>query len=136
MKFKIGFTIESETLFRALAQFLPVDDLHVEEVAPLKPTAAAAVWRPTPSAIAKPVKPKQKRRSAIPFNLSAGINRIIMGIMSDGKPHKAVEFRAPLKANGFSENSVGSRLQALREHGVVEQMGDSTWRLAAAAKSA
>jgi hypothetical protein len=134
MKFKIGFTIESETLFRALAQFLPVDDLHVEEVAP------APAWRPTPSAIAKPPKltvtVKKKRRATRGVDLQAGINRIIMEALADGQVHRAEGMKPLIRAGGYSDNSAGSRLQALRGHGVVEQMGNGGWRLAQKKQSA
>ena len=63
------------------------------------------------------------------MDLTTGINRIIMDALSDGKFHRAVEMKLALKAGGYSENSVGSRLQNLERHGVVEQIGDGTWRL-------
>jgi hypothetical protein len=135
MKFKIGFTIEAETMFRMLAQFLPVDDLHVEEV----PTATksdipkSAIGRLI--AGVKPVKQKRKRPPT-PIKLHEGINGIIIDAMSDGQAHRAVEFKPLLKQRGYSEHSVTSRLEALKNYGVVEQMSDSTWRLTQQMRSA
>jgi hypothetical protein len=37
VKFKIGFTIPSETLFSMVAKFLPIEDLHVEEIMEQQP---------------------------------------------------------------------------------------------------
>ena len=39
MKFKIGFTIDGETLFGMLSKMLPIESLSVEEIVP-KPTLA------------------------------------------------------------------------------------------------
>jgi hypothetical protein len=130
MKFKIGFTIESETLFRALSQFLPLDDLRVEEVVTFPPPVASREWHKPKALAPVKLKPKQKRRPSKPMNLETGINQIIMGVMADGKPHPATELKPLLKSQGFSANSVGSRLQSLREHGVVEQTGGGNWMLA------
>jgi hypothetical protein len=130
MKFKIGFTIEAETLFRALSQFLPIDDLHVEEVAPTLAAQSTPQWPPqTPLAkkterLAKPMK----RRKGPGPNLTAGINRIVVEALSN-KPHRAMDLRPLLKSGGYSHNSVTSRLEDLRNHGVIEQMGDGLWRL-------
>jgi hypothetical protein len=134
MKYKIGFTIDGETLFGMLARFLPVNDLSVEELAPAPmPRMPAAKVLPIKH---HPKSHKHKRVSKGPA-LNAGINRVIMDALSDGKAHKAVDLKPLLKAATFSENSVGSRLQALREHGIVEQVGDgSSWRLCEQRKQA
>lgn len=137
MKFKIGFTIEGETLFRMLSKFLPVDDLQVEELAPSAPAAPAPAlphdWTPGWSKqIAKPVRKKPKpykRRPSKPMDLKSGINRVIMAALADGYPHRAAELGPLLVSNGFAANSVSSRLQSLEQHGIVKRIGDGTWTL-------
>jgi hypothetical protein len=136
MKFKVGFSIEAETLFKLMSQFLPVDDLHVEELTPPISVSRTPAWdalvgnSPLPLNKPKPkVKGKFKRRASKPMDLNTGINRIIMEAMADGKPHRAIEFKPLLTKAGFSANSVGSRLQNLEVHGIVIQRGDGTWTL-------
>jgi hypothetical protein len=76
VKFKIGFTIDAETLFGLISKFLPLENLSVEEVA-LRPAHAAP---PRLSKIAERVeraKPKQKRASR-GMDLKAGVNRIMV----------------------------------------------------------
>jgi hypothetical protein len=126
VKFKIGFIMDAETLFGMLTKFLPVQDLHVEEV----------IERPAPEFVPpmKPKvliqsKPKRKRRPSKPVDLHAGINRIIIEAMADGQPHRAVELKPLLEKGGYSPNSVSSRLQNLEQHGAVKQLGDGTWQL-------
>jgi hypothetical protein len=123
-------------LFKLLAQFLPLEELHVEEIAPTISTISKDddLWTKTlqlrNEARAKRKKPKQfKRRPPKPMDLRVGINKIIIKAMSDGKPHKAVEFKSLLKEGGYSSNSVGSRLQNLENNGVVIRQGDGTWIL-------
>lgn len=125
VKFKIGLTMDAETLFGLLAKFLPVDDLHVEEVIERPPPPAQHRIAPVRTIAA----PRRKRRPSRPLSLNEGINRIIVGAMADGEVHRAVEFKPLLKKAGFSENSVGSRLQNLQHHGIVKQLGDGGWRL-------
>jgi hypothetical protein len=142
VKFKVGFTIDAQTLFAMMSKLLPVDDVTVEELIerPLPsdrlvlqpvPPGAMAILNAAKQQTKARLKPKQyKRLPRKPLDLHAGINRIIMEALSDGFAHRSVDFKSLLKKGGYSENSVGSRLQNLREHGVVEQMGDGTWRLA------
>jgi hypothetical protein len=137
VKFKVGFTIDAQTLFAMMSKFLPVDDVTVEELIerppPVQPTLPHD-WSPGWNKQIAKSKPKLKKKytrtkPAVPMRLDAGINRILMEMMADGKPHRAMDLRPLLKKGGFSENSAGSRLQALRVAGVVEQMGDGMWRL-------
>ena len=133
MKFKVAFTMDGETLFKLLGKVLPIEDLNVEEFIERpqsQPTVLKAhrVITGLKSQV-QIAKPKGKRRVSKPLDLNAGINAVIMEAMAGGLPVRAVDLRPKIKARGFSENSVGSRLQNLREHGVVEQAGDGTWRL-------
>jgi hypothetical protein len=126
VNFKIGFEVSGEVLFGLLAKFLPVDNLSVEEVRPKPPPAKPARAQLDTAQIKKLAKPHRKRR-APKLSLDKGINGIILGILGDGKPHRAVDLEDPLKAGGYSSNSVGSRLQNLRAHGIVEQIGGGMW---------
>lgn len=132
-KYKIGFVGEAEVLFAMMAKLLPIDHVTVEEVAPPTPT-------PRPTRVlaqqlvrhldAPKAKPKQyKREPSIPMDLTKGINRIILEALAHGMARPATDFKPLLKRGGFSANSVGSRLQKLEVKGVVERMGDGTWRL-------
>jgi hypothetical protein len=129
VKFKIGFTIDGETLFGLMAKFLPIEDLSVEEV-PSKPTLAErAIAIHKQHAITAAKKPKRqihKRASPGP-NLTGGINGIVMIALSDG-PKRAIDIQPKVVAAGFSASSVNSRLEELRKLGVIERVGDGTWR--------
>ena len=135
VKFKLGFTINAETLFMLMSKMLPIEDLSVEEVVErpaTQPTLANNTYinQLTGKTDYKNKKPKGKylRRHHGP-NLKAGINGVITTHLSDGMGHPLNEFRKPLKAAGYSESSVSSRMEELRKRGVVENLGDGTWRL-------
>lgn len=131
VKFKIGFTITPEVLFGIISKVLPLEDLHIEQMIET-PMPDPAIRFDKRFDLPKPAKrksPKQyKKRPSIPLKLDRGINAIIMGMLKAG-PRKAVELKLPLKAGGYSMNSVGSRLQNLEEHGIVERMKNNTWRI-------
>jgi hypothetical protein len=136
-KYKIGFVGDAEVLFAMMAKLLPIDHVTVEEVTLPAPSRLDPAIRfdkrfdlPKPQPKLKPKLKQHKRRPSRPLDLHAGINKIIMEALADGFAHYATDLKPLLVKGGFSENSAGSRLQNLREHGVVEQMGDGTWRLA------
>jgi DNA-binding transcriptional ArsR family regulator len=132
VKFKIGFTISAETLFSLMSKMLPIDNLEVQEVmerpAHAPPRHAHALRRNIAAQV-KRLGPDSQSKRRRELNLKEGINGVLLAALSDGETHKAAELKPLLKAAGFSQNSVGSRLQSLREHGVVKQMGDGGWRL-------
>ena len=118
VNFKVGFTISGETLFALFAKMLPIDDLSVEEIPAHKPPAK-------PIAIQR--KP-QARKKNNPPRLNMGINGIILTAMKD-KPMRALQMKSLIVAAGFSAHSVNSRLEALRLKGIIERVGDGTWRV-------
>ena len=134
VKFRLGFTISAETLFLLMSKMLPIDDLAVEEVMEAAPrqqhNLKAQLKHLGQDSLMPPPKKQhkpQKRRRGV--DLKRGINGIILTALSDGGTHRAVDLQPLLRAAGFSENSVSSRLQQLKEHGVVRQVGMGTWRL-------
>jgi hypothetical protein len=122
VKFKVGFTIGSETLFAMIAKMLPIEDVSIEELAPIKADRVITGIRAHPQ-----IARKKKRDRGGP-RLNMGINAIIMAELKEG-PKREIEMRPKIKAAGFSENSTSSRLEALRGHGVVTRVGDGRWKL-------
>lgn len=124
-KFRIAFSINAETMFHLMSKLLPIDDLEVVELAPQP-------QRPVPKLAARIhaalTKPKTKRRSK-GIDLEHGINSILINHLSDGKPHRTQEMQPLIMTGGYSPNSVNSRLEELRKAGVVERVGNGTWRL-------
>ncbi len=116
--YKVKFTISGEALFALFAKMLPLENLSVEEV--LSGVEATPRLAPT-------MKKRVKRRSAGP-DLKKGINGILVTALKD-KPLRAAELGPMIKAAGFSANSVNSRLEELRKQGVIERVGDGTWKL-------
>jgi predicted HTH transcriptional regulator len=139
VKFRVGFTIDGQTLFAMMSKFLPIENLIVEEMIE-QPRPDPAIrfdkkfdLKPIPSGAMKILaaakkKPKHNRKSPGP-DLTRGINAIIINLLRDGKTHKAQELRPMLKAQGYSDSSVSSRIEELRKHGVVKHMGSGTWKL-------
>jgi hypothetical protein len=133
IKFKVGFTITPEVLFGIIAKVLPLEDLHIEQMVetptPTQPTLSHE-WKHD----WKLSKPKRKNKKytrskpSIPMDLDKGINKIILTALQT-RPHKGTELRPLLTSEGYSPNSVGSRLQSLEEKGFIESMDNGYWRL-------
>jgi hypothetical protein len=120
VKFKIGFTIDSETLFGLMSKMLPIDNLSVEEMVERTPETkfVEAPWTK---------RPIKRRKPSIPIRLDQGINSVVMAALAEG-PVSEVVLRPKIKAHGFSPNSVSSRLQFLQRKGFIERVGDGRWR--------
>jgi hypothetical protein len=119
VKFRVGFDIDGKTLFGMIAKMLPIDNLSVEELTLTAPAEKRAML-PRQAA-------KLQRKSSGP-NLEKGINKIIVEILSDGVPRRAVEMEPAIEAAGYAKNSVTSRLEALKAQKVVERHAGG-WRL-------
>ena len=108
VKFKIGFEIGAETLFGMLSKMLPIDNLHVEEIVEPPPrfNLKAQVEKLGADSLLPPkFAPRKKpraKRSGRAVDLKAGINRIIVEVLSDGLPHHAV-------SSGLTSSRPGSR---------------------------
>jgi restriction endonuclease Mrr len=128
IKYKLGFTIDSEVMFMLLSKFLPVQDLSVEEVVERLPDPAIRFDKRFD--LPKPKRMKRARRGkGHTMNLREGVNAIIMRVLADGEPHSAMECKVPVRSSGYSENGIGSRLERLKAHGVVHQPTIGRWQL-------
>jgi hypothetical protein len=122
VKFKIGFTVDSEVLLGLFAKLLPIEDVTVKELTPI-PTGRVITGIRAHPQIAR----KTNRRSPGP-NLEKGVNGVILAELSTG-PKRAVELKPKVAAAGFSVNSVNSRLESLHGFGVIERIGKGRWRV-------
>ena len=127
VKFKIGFTIDAETLFSIVAKFLPLEDLAIEEVIERPRT-------PAPRTLATALPPQRIKKRARSMrgegpNLTEGVNGIIVKHLSDGQPHRAIELKALLKAQSYADSGIGSRLDRLKANNVVFQPDFGLWQL-------
>lgn len=125
VKFRIGLTIDGETLFALMAKILPIEDLSVKELPPLT-ERAFAVNKITRRAIAAS-KPKFKRPNA-EIKLDRGINKIIVEALTE-RSMRASELEPLVVTAGWSRNSVNSRLEFLRQKGFVTRIGDGRWQM-------
>ena len=132
VKFNMHIRIDADQFMEMIAQYLPFELQSVEEIVveplPKAPPAVVALANRFKAKRGRPSKPSN-RKPTKPMDLKAGINRILLEALADGKPHKAIEIRPMLVAGGFSPNSVGSRLQYLAKKGLVTQHGDGTWTI-------
>jgi hypothetical protein len=131
IKYKLGFTIDSETLFSIMAKFLPIQDLSVEEVVVPESQLNDGPRFDKRFDLPKPkLKPKRARRiSGYPVNLYGGVNNIIMSSLADGKPHMLVDSHANIVAAGYSKSGLYSRVQRLVKHGYIVRVRSGYYQL-------
>ena len=125
IKYKVGFAISAETLFRLLGKLLPIEDLEVEELIALEP-------KPKPKLAPKleHVKPKTRasRRSGGP-NLQEGVNATILQALGTG-PKRHHELRQVVVTAGYAGSGVGSRIDRLLEHGIITRTAPGVYEIA------
>ena len=117
--FRIGFTISGEALFAALAKFLPLSDVEVQEL-PTRPAPAA----PKPAQLSSTRKPVQRKQRS-----NTGTNALLE-ILADGQPHRTSELRDKFKSLGYAPNGVSSCIERLRKRGKIHRIGDGVWQAA------
>jgi hypothetical protein len=134
VKFKIGFTIDAESLFAYVSKLMPsLHDFQVEEVY----VAPPVVERPIPKVaqlvatrqIAKPIKPIKKRNVNRQKFLEAGANKVVLDVLADKKPHTSDEIKAAMKAAGFAETGAGAKMSKIKGYGLVFQPEIGQWQL-------
>lgn len=137
IKYKLGFTIDSETLFGILSKFLPIENLSVEEVIE-HPRPDRAIRFDERFDLPKPQRAKRGRRKggSYAMNLHAGVNAIILQVFADGQPHGAGECKPSIMAAGYSINGIGSRLERLKRYGIAHQPEPGMWQLTPKGKAA
>ena len=133
IKYKIGFTIDAETLFTLMSKLLPIDNVKIDEMVERTPDPnverISKVERLVAAGrIAQPrAHGAYRKKPSRPMDLTKGVNKIIMDILANG-PHSANDMRDAMEATGYSPNSIGSRLQNLEKNGVVKRAGQGKWR--------
>lgn len=130
VKYRLNFVMSADVLFGLLARVLPVEELNVEEIAPVPVRAKPAARITHDPAIRFDKRfdqPKKKQRGRGGPNLKAGANLIIMELMADGKGHAANELKPLFRAQGLSENGVGSALEKLKKQGLLHQPQMGRW---------
>lgn len=121
VKFKIGFTIDAETLFDIVSKFLPLENLSVEEVVerPERPSTPRL-----PKAVAARIKadtPKIKRRRKSVDAGGGQLKVIVDHLRAIGGVAVYGEIGDALQAAGFSKAGVGSALKRALENGIVRK---------------
>jgi hypothetical protein len=117
VKFKIGFTIDAETLFSIVAKFLPLENLSVEEV--------VAHRAPTAPRLPKAVDtPKIKRRRASK-SANGGQLKVIADHVRVNGASSYAEIGNALAAAGFSKSGAGSAISRAIANGLLRKDGSN-----------
>jgi hypothetical protein len=137
IKYKLGFTIDSETLFGILSKFLPIQDLSVEEVMEPLPAGAQAILDAGRKLTHERAKQVRKTKgSGYALNPFAGANAIILAAFSDGEPHPGNICFTSMKAAGFATNGIYGKFERLRRHKLMFQPRPGLWQLTPEGKKA
>jgi hypothetical protein len=126
IKYKLGFTIDSETLFGIMAKFLPIENLSVEEVVE-RPAPDPAIRFDKRFDLPKPKRTNQRKYGG-QVDLTLGVNAVIMGVLSDRQAHTYREMRDAIAKTVYSPNGIGSRLERLVAVGYVTRLGGGKYR--------
>ena len=123
VKFKIGFTVPAETLFGMMAKFLPIEDLHVEEVIDHPHVKQAT--------ISKIEKPRKKYSS--PFKHASGkpLTDLVVEWMGQN-PKQIYAWRDMSKfavEMGFNKSSINNAATRLLHQKQIQKVGPGKYRL-------
>jgi hypothetical protein len=123
VKFKIGFTIESETLFFMMSKFLPVNDLHVEEI----------VDRSTEQIKLTLPKEKKSPKRVSHFKHSSGrtLQDFILEYMNNTSnyPVTWVELANRAESLGFRKSSINNGVTRLIKAKLIQRISSGKYKL-------
>lgn len=141
VKYRLNFVMPAEVLFGLLAKVLPIEDLSVEEIAPTpaKFKVAQHLADNGPSHAPQLVKPRKghrRSRESYTINLKAGVNGVLLDILSDGGTHPTAEFKPAMAKRGYAAAGTSSALEKLRKRGLIYQPEAGVWRLVEQKQSA
>ena len=134
IKYKLAFTIDSETLFGILSKFLPIQDLSVEEVMEPQPVPAHMDYLERHMKVTK--RKRAPRVSGYAINIFAGVNAIVIAALADGKAHTLIDSHANIAAAGYSTSGLYSRVQRLVKHGYIVKVRSGYYQLTPKGKTA
>jgi hypothetical protein len=130
IKYKLGFTIDSEVLFGLLSKVLPIQDLSVEEVMERTPQLNDGPRFDERFDLPKRApQVRRKRGNDYELNPYAGGNAVVLSVLGDGEVHPANEFHAPMKAAGYKASGMFTRVKRLKRHGLIVSPAKARYQL-------
>ena len=144
IKYKLGFTIDSEVMFMLLSKFLPIQDLSVEEVVVPTPdpairfdqrfdqpdtTVSKLTGKTYYSKLKRAKQVRRKKGSGYAVNPHAGCNAVLLMFLRDGRPHAFADAIPAVKAAGYSPNGMYGRIERLLRHGYIERIAKGQYQL-------
>lgn len=125
VKFKVGFTIQAETLFSIIAKMLPIENLHVEEIIEHQEIK-------TQSRIAKLVaKMPQVKDSTRRFVHPTGkrVQDFIVEFMEKQSTANWKELSDLIESQGYHKSSINNGLNRLIEAKIIKRTGVGMYKL-------
>lgn len=130
IKFKVGFTITSEMLFKLASQFLPIDDLSVEEIIEKSKTVDEVFLSGAPI---KVIAPKKKQQVTKKFKHPDGRSTMdfVMEYLSKlpDKKAKWVAIRKYIENQGFSKSSVNNGISRLIKINKIKRIAPGIYQI-------
>jgi hypothetical protein len=129
VKFRLGFTVDAQTMFSLMAKLLPIDDLQVEELierpAPMSKLVKASIAIQAP----KVRKPYTRTRRGDPPTGGARF-AVLQPAFAKG-PLRLTEIREIFRNYNFATNGLSSAIAAWVQYGLIEKIGPGQYRLKA-----
>jgi hypothetical protein len=135
MKFKIGFTVQAETLFHMMSKFLPIEELHVEEIfeaPPTKPQSAIAKLVAKSQSQLQLEKPKAKPKVKIEhFKHPSGktVQDFVVEYLKSHPSATWAEMSAYTVSIGYNKSSINNAVTRLVYKKIVEKVAPGIYRL-------
>jgi hypothetical protein len=128
VKFRLGFTVDAQTMFSLMAKVLPIEDLNVEELieAPHAPTPKL------PKPQAKVRKPYTRTARGDPPTGGARF-AVLQPAFAKG-PLRLSEIREIFRNYNFATNGLSSAITAWVQYGLIEKIGPGQYQLKAKAE--
>jgi hypothetical protein len=128
-KYKIGFTIQAETLFAMMAKMLPIDDVKIQEFIESPPEKQSKVAQQVIAALGAPQQGKSKEKH---FYHPSGktCQDFILEFLQKRPSATWAEMSHFLVSLGYNKSSVNNAVSRLVEKKFIERVTTGVYRMA------
>jgi len=133
--YEIKIRISSEEVFQMLARYAPWELVDVEELPPNPLPKAPPAVKALASHLKRlnavkfdSVAKSRKMQPTRGFDLTKGMNAVVIGVLADGKTHTTAELIEALAKNNYARASINSLVMRLEKFGFIQRVKTGHWK--------
>jgi len=126
-KIEMKIRITSEEFMKMIARYLPFEIVSAGELIETPPPPAIFAERLKKVKFDSVAK-SRKMQPTRGFDLTKGMNAVVIGVLADGKTHTTAELIEALAKNNYARASINSLVMRLEKFGFIQRVKTGHWK--------